>query len=91
MSQDRAGTAGSRTAVINRGAGLAKSGGTVGARVAVFNGGAGLMQSVRRLEGAGVGRGGGEETGRGADAKELGLPEIGPPKRVMLLPEVHPR
>lgn len=29
--------------------------------------------------------------GAGQRVKASGLPEIGPPKRVMLLPEVHPR
>lgn len=56
--------------------------GAAGSRVAIIHGQTGARRSDMTLDG---GRGGGKGRGIGS------LPEIGPPKRVMLLPEVHPR
>ena len=67
--------------------------GAAGSRTAAVNGGSGL--SGLGMGEAGVGteaveRGGARRT-RERWAEESGLPVIGPPKRVILLPEVHPR
>lgn len=53
----------------------------------------GVVNAESSGGGGGLGLGLGGEDGGGAKRRGsgLGLPEIGPPKRVMLLPEVHPR